>query len=397
MDKARILVVGPTFPSIGGVETFIQTLLSSRLAGKYRLVHIDTTRDRTRLNNLNQITFTSLYYLARQLAAVVVACFCQHPQVIHLPVTSYISFWKGAAFILTGRLFGLEVVAHLHGGSFADYFAVSNRLVQSLIRWVLNRSTIIIALSENWRQIIQNEIKPTTPVRVIVNTVDEMFAQALLQDDKPPPTSSRKKVLFLGRLNKQKGIFDILKAIPLVTQEKPDLHFVIAGPGDPRIVAEMQQVCEQDGISSYVQILGPVMGQDKLDLFLASSIFVLPSCIENFPITILEAMATGLPVITTPVGAIPEIVEAGVNGFLVTPGDYKALAEKIILLARGERLCTEMARANRAKVLQRYTPEAAMTELEKVYDGLLAWHVEKHHERYADRRAGQEGQPSESE
>jgi glycosyltransferase involved in cell wall biosynthesis len=373
-DKAQILVVGPSPPSIGGVETFVQLLLSSRLADKYQLIHIDTTRDRGGQGKQSKLVLINLYYLARQLAAVLVACVRQRPRIIHLPVTSYISFWKGAAFILVGRLFGLKAVAHLHGGHFHEYFASRNRLTRAVIRWSLNQAAVIIVLSESWRRFIQEEIRPTVPVRVVVNTVDEMFARHLLSGEKPSPSANgRKTVLFLGRLAEYKGVFDLLRAIALVLQERSDLYVVIAGPERyPGIAAQIREVCEQEGVSPYVQIPGPATGQDKLDLFLSSSIFVLPSYMENFPYAVLEAMACGLPVIATPVGALPEVVEEGVNGFLIAPGDYRALAERIALLARDGRLCAEMAQANRAKVLERFTPEAAMAELEKVYDELLA-------------------------
>jgi glycosyltransferase involved in cell wall biosynthesis len=374
-DKAQILVVGPSPPPIGGVATFVKILLDSRLADKYQLIHIDTRRDRGGHGKQNRLALINLYYLARQLAAMLAVCIRQRPRIIHLPLTSGVSFWKGAAFTLAGRLFGLKVVAHLHGGYFQDFYAGQNRLARAAIRWVLSRATVIIVLSGGWQRFIREEIRPTTPVQVVVNTVDEMFARQLRSGAKPPslPADGRKTVLFLGRLDEHKGVFDILKAVPLVLQERSDLHFVIAGPEhSPGIAARMKEVCEREGISQYVQIPGPVTGRDKLDLFLSSSIFVLPSYVENFPYTVLEAMSAGLPVITTPVGgALPEVVEEGVNGFLITPGDYRALAGRIILLARGEQLREDMAEANKAKILEKFIPEVAMAELEKVYDELL--------------------------
>jgi glycosyltransferase involved in cell wall biosynthesis len=372
-DKVQILVIGPSPPPIGGVATFIEILLHSRLADKYQLIHIDTTRDRGGQGEQNRLALINLYYLARQLAAVLAVCIRQRPRIIHLPLTSGVSFWKGAAFILVGRLFGLKVVAHLHGGYFQKYFARKNRPARSAARWILSRADVIIALSEGWRRLIQEEIRPAIPVRVVTNTVDEAFARCLRSAEKPTEADGRQTVLFLGRLNDLKGVFDILKAVPLALRERPELYFVIAGPEHhPGIAAQMKEVCEREGVSSHVQMPGPVTGRDKLDLFLSSYLFVLPSYVENFPYTVLEAMAAGLPVITTPVGALPEVVEEGVNGYFITPGDYRALAERITLLARDGRLRQEMAKANRAKVLEKFTPEAAMAELEKVYDELLA-------------------------
>ena len=85
---------------------------------------------------------------------------------------------------------------------------------------------------------------------------------------------------------------------------------------------------------------------------------------------LLEAMAAGLPVISTPVGAIPELIKPGTNGFLVPPGDYEALAEKILMLVKDEPLRKMIGKNNRAKVMQEYDFKIIANKLEVVYDKL---------------------------
>lgn len=374
VDRAKILIVGPLPPPAGGVPTFLQILLNSRLAEKYHLIHIDTRRDKGGQEHLNKIALINFYYLARQLTAALIACIQHRPQIIHVPITSGLSFWKGAAFILLGRLLGLKAMAHLHGGYFQKFFHGKNRRTQATIRWILSQASIIIVLSEVWKRFIQEEIKATAPVQVIGNTVDDMFADYLRSGrQNPPPTNGHKTVLFLGQMHEFKGVFDIPKAAVLARQERPELYFVIAGPEHhPGVAAQLREACEKEGLVPYIQIPGPIMGREKLDLFTSSYIFVLPSYAENFPYTVLEAMSTGLPVIATAVGALPEVLEEGVNGYLITPGDYRALAEKIVLLTGDEPLHDRMAQANRVKILERFTPETAIAELERIYDGLLS-------------------------
>jgi glycosyltransferase involved in cell wall biosynthesis len=97
----------------------------------------------------------------------------------------------------------------------------------------------------------------------------------------------------------------------------------------------------------------------------------LPSYSEGLPITILEAMATGLPIIASSVGSIPEVIQDGKNGFLIEAGDYKALAEKIKLLIRNKDLRQQMAINNVKKIAANYDKNVVLLQLRNEYDKLL--------------------------
>jgi len=114
-----------------------------------------------------------------------------------------------------------------------------------------------------------------------------------------------------------------------------------------------------------------VTGAAKLDLLAQASIFILPSYQENLPVALLEAMAMGLPVVTTPVAGIPDMVEEGRNGFLVPPGDYAGLAERLVRLAHDPALRRSMGEANVAKVRQEYHPALFAKRIADVYRKLL--------------------------
>jgi glycosyltransferase involved in cell wall biosynthesis len=86
---------------------------------------------------------------------------------------------------------------------------------------------------------------------------------------------------------------------------------------------------------------------------------------------VLEAMAAGLPIITTPVGALPGLIEDGVNGFLIQPGDYRALADRIVRLLEDPSLRATMAQANRERIRRSYMPHVAMSRFDEIYSRLL--------------------------
>jgi glycosyltransferase involved in cell wall biosynthesis len=153
----------------------------------------------------------------------------------------------------------------------------------------------------------------------------------------------------------------------------PGAQFVFAGPmatGEERI--EIENACRAAEQTGGVSFPGLVAGLAKLDLLERASIFILPSYHENFPVAILEAMAMGLPVVSTRVAGIPDVVEDGCNGFLIDPGDYRALADRILQLARNRDLREAMGQANVAKVRSEYHPDLFTARMRDVYISLLA-------------------------
>ncbi len=122
-------------------------------------------------------------------------------------------------------------------------------------------------------------------------------------------------MLFVGGPGaKLKGLFDVVDAAVIVKQHTENILFIFLACAD---VKGLTSLCEKKGLASNIQILGYLHGSDKTKIFLNSDIFLLPSYAEGLPITMLEAMAAGLPIIATSVGAIPDVIQNGKNGFLI--------------------------------------------------------------------------------
>ncbi len=371
-NKIRVLIVGPGLNQVGGVSTFVEILLSSPvLSKKYNLLHLDTTRTLDDLGLENRLTLTNLAYLVRQIFQFIGIAFRMKPRLVHLQVTSGLAFWKSAVFIMMGKIFGLKTVAHLHGGMFDQYYRESNQLTHGLIGWVLFYTDIVIALSEKWRYFLLQEVRSDIRVEVVRNTIDPMFAKAL-DHAKNLEIKKEKIILFLGSLGRRKGVFDILQAASLVYEKHPDARFLFAGGEESRgEKLNINRICIENQLTEKIQFLGPVTGLSKLELFQSALIYILPSYGENLPFALLEAMAVGLPVITTPVGAIPEIVKDGVNGFLIQPGDYQVLAGRINQLLDDQSLRVAMSKANLLQIKADYMPEASMMLIDNIYSQLI--------------------------
>jgi glycosyltransferase involved in cell wall biosynthesis len=124
-------------------------------------------------------------------------------------------------------------------------------------------------------------------------------------------------------------------------------------------------------IAKYIKHVKVISGQEKYDYYMSSDIFVLPSYAENMPNVLLEAMAAGLPVVVSNVGANPEIVEDGVNGFIIKPGDINAIADRIVKLAEDSNLRKSMGQINLKLAKEKYDMSIVAEKIDKLYQGLL--------------------------
>jgi glycosyltransferase involved in cell wall biosynthesis len=372
-NKPSILIIGPSAESGGGVATFVNILLSSPiLAKQFTLNHLDTSRTQSDVGLENRLSLINLTYLVRQAFQLIQMGIRLQPRVVHIQATSGLSFWKTTIFILIGKLLGMKTIAHLHGGRFQQFYRESSPLLRGAIRRNLRRADVVIALSDNWKNSLLEEVEHHLRVEVVNNSVDTLFAQAL-QNGRATLPRTANTILFMGNLGRHKGVYDILQAVPLVLDKHPDVRFVFAGEEDKKGErVKIEQRYHEMGLEKNVHFLGLVTGQTKLELFRQAMLFVLPSYIENLPYALLEAMAMGLPLVTTPVGAIPEIVENGRNGFLIQPGDYVALADRIVKLLDNPELREKMSKENTKIIQNRFLPDAAMRKITDIYRKLIS-------------------------
>lgn len=370
--KDTVLVVGPGLGRAGGVSTFIEILVTSPvITDKYRILRLDTARSFQDMGLENRFSFTNAEYLLRQVIQFIIINIREKPQLIHVQVTSGLAFWKATVFILLGNLFGAGTAAHLHGGMFDKYYAACKPWVKNWIGRALASADTVIALSEEWRRFLLEEIRGDLHVEVASNPVDRMFADAL-EEGRSAANNLKKIVLFLGSLGKRKGVFDILRAAPVIIENHPDVRIVFAGAeeswGDKLRIDELRR---EQRLDDRVEFIGVVTGKDKVDLFQSAMIYVLPSYGENLPFSLLEAMALGLPVVTTPVGAIPEIVKDGENGFLIEPGDIQSLAARVDRLLQDKALRRAMSVVNQARIKSDFMPDHSMRQIDLIYSRVL--------------------------
>jgi glycosyltransferase involved in cell wall biosynthesis len=181
-------------------------------------------------------------------------------------------------------------------------------------------------------------------------------------------------ILFLSNLIREKGLFDVLSAIPEIARFAENIEFVFAGDWqDKETKLEFGRFMKVHSKLS-IKLLGPAYEKSKFDLFSSADIFVLPTYYpaEGHPWVIVEAMAAGLPIITTDQGAITESVKDGVNGFIVEKRNPRQIAEKIKFLIDHPDIRKKMGEESRRLYLENFTEEKMIERLSNAFHAVLS-------------------------
>jgi glycosyltransferase involved in cell wall biosynthesis len=173
----------------------------------------------------------------------------------------------------------------------------------------------------------------------------------------------------LARLSEQKGLTYLISALPAVLAAHPETHLLLVGDGPLRedLVAQARSL----GVEQRVHFVG--YRANTVDFLRAMDLFVLPSLYEGMPLSILEAMGAGLPVVATAVDGTPEAVADGETGLLVPPADPAALASAVNRLLGDRALAERMGRAGRARAEAEFSETALIDRLGRVYRAVLNW------------------------
>jgi glycosyltransferase involved in cell wall biosynthesis len=275
--------------------------------------------------------------------------------VVHAHCAARRGLWREWLFAALAVAARCPVIVQLHGGGFERFYDASSTPGRIAIRLLLERAACVVAPSESqcaWvRRVARGAHAACLPNPVPVQAPASQAGRSNL-------------VLFLGRLEAGKGVFDLLDSVAELRGAVPDLRVVFAGEGDR---AALARYAERLGIADAVKFTGQVGPSGKRALLESAAAFVLPSYAEGLPLGLLEAMAAGVAVIASPVGGVPEAVVDGVSGFLVAPGDTAALSRLLRKLLLDRELGARLGAAARESVRLRFSPDRTVPRLEEIY------------------------------
>ncbi|HPN35351.1 MAG TPA: glycosyltransferase family 4 protein [bacterium] len=376
-SKLKILMVGPRPPQIGGIEFVVEDLLQSKLAEWCEVHHLDISKPKSRsaqqfksvagyARSFNRPLRMSLYsfgYSVCHFFKMLYRLATGGDQVVNLHSSSYLSYWEKCVYLDLAKLFGKKVVVHIHGSAFDSFVEKSGRWTRRLLLWHLRRFDRVIALSPFWFEFFQQYLsaEKIALVETGIRTADYLNR---VNEAAPFPS-----IVFIGEVCKRKGIYDLLPALAELAKTIPDIRLIVVGPGE---VEEAAGLAQRLGVATQVEFVGPRYGMEKLAYLQQAWCFCLPSYAEVFPVVILEAMACGLPVVSTFTGGVPDAVQDGRNGLLVPAGDRPALTAALSRVLLDGSLRRSMGEANRQRAIERYDVTVSAAKLRRIYGQVCA-------------------------
>jgi glycosyltransferase involved in cell wall biosynthesis len=336
---------------MGGISSVVNVYRSAGLFQRYPIYYLATHCDGEAGAKLRLMMRAMLQFIWLLLQNKV--------GLVHIHMSSRASFWRKSFFVVVAFLRGVPTIIHLHGSEFAVFYDMEcGNGTKWFVRFVFNRATKVIVLSHTWKIWVCG-MCTNANVDVIYNPVVFPLEQTAWDQRK------KGAVLFLGRLGKRKGCYDLLDAATMISARSSDFALLFGGDGE---IKEIEARAAALGLSGKVKTLGWVKGSDKERSLSSAKIYALPSYNEGLPMSVLEAMAAGLPILSTLVGGIPEAVSDGIEGFLVEPGDINSLAERLEYLLLNDDLARKMGQAAREKVKQKFSTDAILPQIERIYD-----------------------------
>lgn len=311
----KILIIAPDLSVKGGVSSVVKSLMTEmeRRGNEVKLysTYIDT------IHPLLRVLY-SLFRIFNFMARLQPFKY----DVFYLHVCAFGSFYRKFFYVLLLSILRKPVILHQHAADL-ELFLNKNKFNKWLGRLVFGSSSKIFVLSENMKQITK-AVTDNENIFIIENPVRVPdFARA-----NDVQAIDEVRLVFLGEIGKRKGIYDLIQAVSELTDEqKNKIHLDIGGNKELDTLTSM---IKQYGLEKTCTVHGWVDGDKKSELLREATVFILPSYFEGVPISILEAMSYELPVISTNVAGIPEIVQHQYNGLIIQPGDIESLKQSIL-------------------------------------------------------------------
>jgi glycosyltransferase involved in cell wall biosynthesis len=285
---------------------------------------------------------------------------------IHANITGRGSTVRKVILLAFARAIGLRYLLHVHDYNYAEEYTRRGALMRGLIALTFRRAVKVLTLGKRDMETLAQLLRlRRQQMEVLHNAVP---------DPVPEGTSKRTAkgschILFLGHLSARKGVPELLRALAGPELLACRWHATLAGGGP---IAEFRHLADELGVGDRVDFPGWLDASDVQALCADADILALPSHAEGLAIAVLEGLANGLAVITTPVGAHPEVIEPEVSGLLIAPGDVEALSCALVRVIDDKALRQHLRAGARRRFLERFNIGSYAVRLSQLHAGILA-------------------------
>jgi glycosyltransferase involved in cell wall biosynthesis len=344
----QILINVPDLNRHGGVSTLFRIL---KMEEKYANISLFTIY--CKLPTLFRIPIKYIEFIYK----------LNKTDVVHInPSLTKKSFFRDALFAWLTRLFSKKLIVYWHGWEVAFESKIKkNRFLGVIAKQTFLKADASIVLGEFFQKRLE-DLGCRNMVYIETNTADNKNIQA--QNSRSIHSDQIINLLFLSRLEIEKGLYIAIETLNLLNKQSKRYKLLIAGSG-----SEEANVKQLSLINHNIEYKGYVADLDKHNLLESSNIIFLPSFSEGLPLSLLEGMIYGLPIISRPIGGIPDIIINGENGYLIEsllPGDY---ADKIEEIVNAPEIYKQISQNNITKS-KLFSPDVVRERIYKIYESV---------------------------
>lgn len=340
---AKVVQIGASRNTRGGVTTVLKSWENSEIWHKYDCKWLETQDNRGILYKF--------YYLLRSFfTALLLIPKCD---IAHFHTVPGMSIIIQMPIFLLCLLLKKRIVVQLHVGN-----QIVGHTDDTLFKWVLKKADRIVVLAFIWKDLLLTHFDiPQEKVSVIYNAAPDVKRS----DDK------EKYVLFMAYLVKNKGYDILIKAFSEISHNYPDWNLIIAGTGE---MDKARELAKRYGVEDKIVFKDWVIGAVKDSLWKHAGAYCMASYQEGFPMTVLEAWSYGTPLITTPVGGLPDVIRNRENALVFDFGDVDGLANCFSLLFSSDMLQRSLSEASVKLAKTTFSMEHTAKDIERMYESL---------------------------
>ncbi len=362
MTETRILLFLKLPPPLTGATLMNQIVTESNLLHEEYNIQLIPISYKSQINERRIIY--SITIMVKLLIKLINSLIHFKPKIVYFQISPLgIAFYRDCIYVLIIKAFNKHIVFHLHGKGIKEETAVS-KFKRDLYKWVFKNNSMI-CLSE----CLTSDIKDIYNDRpyIVNNGIPVDYAEI----NAPETKNEIFTILFLSNLIKSKGIYVFLDSLVILYKSHYLFKAYIVGNETELSAEKLQYELKTRDIDNFVTFLGSKYDKEKHKIIKSTDVLVYPTLNDVWGLVILEAMQYGIPVIASREGAIPEIVDDGITGFLVDKNSPEQIVEKLEVLRKDVLLRKKMGMNAQAKFLEKYTLDIFENRMKEVFDIVL--------------------------
>jgi len=347
--KNKVIIIAPF--ARNGITAVIKNLIKSGITENSNIIFHPST--------FESYGFRKIYLFVSQFIKFIEIFFRFKPDLIHVHTSTYGSFYRKSVYIVFSKIFKKKIIIHIHPTHFLEFVKHSKCFKKFFILEVLRMASLIITLTDRMRIESRKLIGEKQSFYVLNNPLyldDYMFNSIKFRE--------KNTLLYLGWIIKNKGVYDLLKAYPYIKRNVKNLHLIYCGNKETE---KLRKIVKEKNLSNFITVREWVEFKEKKKLLMKTNALILPSYTEGIPNVLLEAMASGLPILTTPVGGIPTFLEDKKNCLYFSPGNIKEMAKKIVRLLKDTNLQKDIAQ-NNLEQIKKFDAKLVTNKLLDIYN-----------------------------